>query len=89
MIKNYGEGKTDELIEHNLKHTNINNYTPRPNPTLTGHVPIGHTSMVTSNFANRQHPLPPPHKYSPAYAHYIGVKPRATTSANIRLGGVY
>ena len=84
MIKNYGEGKTDELIEHNLKHTNINNYTPRPNPTLTGHTP-----MVTSNLANRQHPLPPPHKYSPAYAHYIGVKPRATTSANIRLGGVY
>lgn len=27
-------------------------------------------------------------KYSPEYARYMGVKPRATTSANIRLGGV-
>ena len=28
-------------------------------------------------------------KYSPAYARIIAAKPRATTSANIRLGGVY
>ena len=42
--------------------------------------------------------LPPPptinipqniNKYSPAYARSIAAKPRATTSANIRLGGVY
>ena len=28
-------------------------------------------------------------KYSPAYARSIAAKPRATASANIRLGGVY
>ena len=36
--------------------------------------------------------LPPQkhiNKYSPAYARSIAAKPRATTSANIRLGGVY
>lgn len=28
-------------------------------------------------------------KYSPDYANYIGVKPKATTSAKMRLGGIY
>ena len=30
-----------------------------------------------------------PHKFSPQYANYIGAKPRAQSSANIRLGGLY
>lgn len=34
-------------------------------------------------------PRPPVHKYSPAYASYIGAKPRAQPSANVRLGGIY
>jgi hypothetical protein len=35
-------------------------------------------------------PPPPPNVniFSAEYARYIGAKPRATTSANIRLGGV-
>lgn len=32
---------------------------------------------------------PPPHKYSPEYAAYIGAKSRAQASARIRLGGAY
>jgi hypothetical protein len=44
----------------------------------------------------QQHPnirynqIPPPnlHVFSPDYAKYLGVKPKATSSANIRLGGV-
>ncbi len=37
-----------------------------------------------------QHPPPqPPHKYSPHYASYMGVKPRAQPSARIRLGGAF
>jgi hypothetical protein len=35
------------------------------------------------------HPPPPPHKYSPQYAAYIGAQPRAQASARIRLGGVF
>jgi hypothetical protein len=31
----------------------------------------------------------PPNKFSPQYASYIGAKPRAQASANIRLGGVF
>ena len=30
-----------------------------------------------------------PHKFSPQYANYINAKPRAQSSANIRLGGVF
>jgi hypothetical protein len=32
---------------------------------------------------------PPPHKYSPQYAAYVGVKPRAQASARIGLGGAF
>lgn len=32
---------------------------------------------------------PPPNKYSPHYAAYIGAKPRATASARVKLGGVF
>jgi hypothetical protein len=33
--------------------------------------------------------IPNVNKYSPAYARIIGAKPKATASANIRLGGLY
>ena len=43
-------------------------------------------SRINSN----QRIIPPNvNKFSPAYARIIGAKPKATTSANIRLGGVY
>jgi hypothetical protein len=32
---------------------------------------------------------PPPNKYSPQYAYYIGVKPRAQASARIGMGGAF
>jgi hypothetical protein len=32
---------------------------------------------------------PPPNKYSPQYAAFIGVKPRAQASARVHLGGIY
>jgi hypothetical protein len=34
-------------------------------------------------------PQPPPHKYSPQYAAYVGAKPRAQASARIGMGGTY
>ncbi len=37
----------------------------------------------------KQQQQPLPHKFSPQYANYIGAKPRAQSSANIRLGGLY
>ena len=32
---------------------------------------------------------PPPNKYSPQYAAYIGAKPRAQASARIGMGGAF
>jgi hypothetical protein len=37
----------------------------------------------------RGHPQPPPNKFSPHYAAYVGAKPRAQASARVGLGGVY
>ena len=36
-----------------------------------------------------QIPLARPHKYSPQYAAYIGLKPKAQTTARLKLGGIY
>ena len=52
----------------------------------------GHLSRIPTQMANPQQyyrQQPPPHKYSPEYAAYIGAKPRAQASARIRLGGAY
>ena len=42
-------------------------------------------------YYNIQPPRPPPlpNKYSPHYAAYLGVKPRAQASARIGLGGAF
>ena len=55
-------------------------------------VQYGHTSKIQTNMANQKNfyrPPPPPNKYSPQYAAYIGAKPRAQATARIRLGGAY
>jgi len=50
-------------------------------------------SQPSQNYRGAQyqipHPPPPPNKYSPQYAAYIGAQPRAQASARIRLGGVF
>jgi hypothetical protein len=44
---------------------------------------------VQQYYTQSQIPRPPPHRYSPQYAAYIGAKPRAQASARIGLGGAY
>jgi hypothetical protein len=47
-------------------------------------------NQLNQQFNSRTRIIPPNiNKFSPAYARIIGVKPKATTSANIKLGGVY
>ena len=53
------------------------------------YVQNGHISKIQSQMAQRQHPPPPPNKYSTQYAAYVGAKPRAQASARIGLGGAY
>ena len=49
--------------------------------------------VMQSNHINHQPVIrqqrPPPHKFSPQYAAYIGAKPRAQASVRVHLGGVY
>ncbi len=56
------------------------------------HVQNGHLSRIPAHMANPRQfnrQQPPPNKYSPQYAAYVGAKPRAQASARIRLGGAF
>jgi len=50
------------------------------------HIPNNHISRASNP---QQFNKPLPNKYSPQYASYIGVKPRAQASARISMGGVF
>jgi hypothetical protein len=54
------------------------------------HVPYTQQMPYQNNHLSRiPQPPPPPHKYSPHYAAYVGARPRAQASARIGLGGAF
>jgi len=70
----------------------INNYNnpPQTQQMYPQFQQNGHISRIPRQMAqayNRQ--TAPPNKYSPQYASYIGVQPRAQASARIGMGGAY
>lgn len=84
LINQYGNSIAEEIIEYSYQNSvdpnkhvippHLQNFTQRQNQNIN--------SIPTT--------IPPNiNKFSPAYARIIGAKPRATPSANIRLGGVY
>jgi len=88
MIQQYGQQKAEEIIEYSY-----NNSTDPTRPVLP---PQQHLQQQHPNHPLQQRPQsavtqypPNVNKFSPAYARIIGAKPKATASANIRLGGVY
>ena len=44
---------------------------------------------ILHQLAHNNKPIPPPNRYSPEYANYVGARTRSSASARIRLGGVY
>lgn len=77
--------------QHNI---NQQLHNSRSNVPSFGHIPIyqnymqnGHISKIPAQMQRRHQP--PPHKYSPQYASYVGVKSRAQASARVGLGGVF
>jgi hypothetical protein len=56
-------------------------------PIYQNYVQNSHISKIPVQMQRR--PQPPPNKFYPQYAHYIGVKPRAQASARVGLGGVF
>jgi hypothetical protein len=84
---NKDEENGGESNGHLLQHQSFNTMPPQPPMYIqNGNIPSVPQQMVNQrNFVRQQ----PPHKYSPQYAAYIGVKPRAQASARIGLGGAF
>lgn len=80
-------------VHHNVTHNAHHNHPDTHNHTIKHHVnPVLYQNYVQNNHISKipiQAQRPPPHKYSPQYASYIGAKPRAQPSARVGLGGVY
>jgi hypothetical protein len=85
LISQYGENVAAQIIEYSYE----NSVDPNK-PVIPPHININkyNYNRVPTNKQNQINQINT-NKYSPAYAGIIGSKPRATTSANIRLGGLY
>jgi len=81
---NEGE-EEDEVRDHN-DHNQQSIINPPNPPIYQQHIQNSHISKI---HVHMQKPRPPPNKFSPNYASYIGVKPRAQASARVGLGGVF
>jgi hypothetical protein len=94
MIQEYGKTKAEEIIEYS--------YTNSVDPTVAVMPPqiqqqkaislaqIQQYNQLMQQFNSKTRIIPPNiNKFSPAYSRIIAAKPKAGTSANIRLGGVY
>ena len=56
-------------------------------PIYQNYIQNGHISKIPVQYQRRNQP--PPNKFSPQYAAYIGAKPRAHASARVGLGGIF
>jgi hypothetical protein len=84
--------KESDMDSFNNFNTNTNNNIPRAVPRPVSH-PIAPQNKQIYQVHPQQSllrgPQPPPNKFSPHYAAYVGSKPRAQASARVGLGGVY
>lgn len=103
MIQEYGQAKAEEIIEYSFNNsTDPTVAVMPPKPPLKQQRPLQINSnnaslaqiqqynQLMQQFNSKTRIIPPNiNKFSPAYSRIIAAKPRATASANIRLGGVY
>ncbi len=83
LISQYGANVAAQIIEYSYE----NSVDPNK-PVIPPHININKYNY--NRVRNQPNQINTnTNKYSPAYAGIIGSKPRATTSANIRLGGLY
>ena len=83
MIKQYGKNVAEEIIKYSYENSNDPTkeiIPPPPSPSPSANYQLQKFNRSIPSNIN---------KFSPNYAKHIGVKPRATPSASIRLGGVY
>lgn len=77
LLQEVSEGKRKEIEQDAFNNFNPNNKKmeePLPQNTIFSRIPLKQ---------------PPPNKYSPQYAAFIGVRPRAQVSARIGMGGAF
>jgi t-SNARE complex subunit (syntaxin) len=98
MIEKYGRNEAEKIIEYSYENSQDPTMEIIPPPPQTENVNKRllnniqqYNETIRNNNNNYKQPLIPPNinKFSPAYARIVGAKPKATASANIRLGGVY
>lgn len=77
MVHQYGNQTTEKIIEYNYQ-----------NSTDPTQYIIPPTNIIHHSIQRQPAPTPV-NKYSPSYAIRNNIKPKASKSANIRLGGVY
>ena len=85
---NRKEIEEDSFNNFNKKHEDVNQDQHNVQHNVQHHVPM-YQNFVYNNHISKQMQRPPPNKFSPQYAAYVGAKPRAQASVRVHLGGVY
>ena len=81
LLKQIAQDKNNEIQRDSFNNfNNIQQPITQQQPILP---PTPQQIYIAQQQVRQQHP---PHKYSPQYANYIGVKPRAQTSARVGMG---
>jgi len=78
----------NEIAEAKTKEMNQDSYNINIQPPQMPQMPQNVNRGPPQQNVNRG-PPPPPNKYSPQYANYIGAKPRAQTTAKIGMGRLF
>jgi hypothetical protein len=102
MVQQYGKAKADEIIEYSYNNSTDPTMAVMPPPPPTFRNSNAATPQQIQNQKIQQYNeymrqqnsntriIPPNiNKFSPAYTRIIAAKPKASKSANIRLGGLY
>jgi len=100
MIQEYGQAKAEEIIEYSYTNSVDPTVAVMPPqrqqqqvkivPNSASLAQIQQYNQLMQQFNSKTRIIPPNiNKFSPAYSRIIAAKPRASASANIRLGGVY
>jgi hypothetical protein len=97
MIQKYGKNEAEKIIKYSYDNSSdpTKEILPPPPPLQKNENTDFLKQIQKYNEAmriiNSQQRIIPQNinKFSPAYSRIIAAKPKATTSANIRLGGVY
>jgi len=94
LSNNDEESESEELPSENLlgyykyhQQQQMQNNNQFRQPIYQNYIQNGHISKIPVQMQRR--PQPPPNKFSPQYASYIGAKPRAKASARVGMGGVF